>query len=124
MADLPNLEIPGAVRDLAEKNIEQMRKAYDQFIEMSNKAQELVAKSSGAMTENAIAIQARAMQFTQDNMQSGFRLAGELARARDLKEYLEIQSRHAQTQMQTYAVQAQELGQMIAAATEKAQPKS
>ncbi len=57
-------------------------------------------------------------------MEAGFQLAGELARARDLKEYLEIQSRHAQKQMQTYAQQAQEIGSMMAEAAQKAQPKS
>ncbi|MFM1813537.1 MAG: hypothetical protein RLZ98_232 [Pseudomonadota bacterium] len=123
MADLPNMEIPGAVREMAEKNLDQMRSAYEQFMDMTRKSQEMVAQSQGAMTQSALEIQARAMRFAQENMESGFKLAGELARARDVKEYLDIQTRHAQRQMQTYAEQAQELGRMMAEAAQKAQPK-
>jgi phasin len=117
------MEIPGAVREMAEKNLDQMRSAYEQFMDMTRKSQEMVAQSQGAMTQSALEIQARAMRFAQENMESGFKLAGELARARDVKEYLDIQTRHAQRQMQTYAEQAQELGRMMAEAAQKAQPK-
>lgn len=123
MADMPNLEIPTAVRDIAEKNLEQMRSGYEQFMDMTNRAQEMVAKSQGAMAQSALEIQSRAMRYTQENMQAGFALAAELARARDVKEYLEIQSRHAQRQMQIYAEQAKELSRMMAEAAQKAQPR-
>ena len=39
--------------------------------------------------------------------------------ARDLKEYIEIQSRYAQKQMQDYARQAQDLGRLLADAAQK-----
>ena len=48
--------------------------------------------------------------------------AADLARARDLKEYLEIQTRYAQKQMQDYARQAQDLGRMMTDAAQKAKP--
>jgi hypothetical protein len=75
------------------------------------------------MAESAVDIQQQIFRFAEQNMDAGFQLASELARARDLKEYLEIQSRHAQKQMQTYAQQAQELGRLMAEAAQKAQPK-
>lgn len=123
MPDRPQMEIPDAVRQLAERNVEQARSAYAQFMEMGRQAQDMVAKSSGAMTETALEIQARAMLFAEENIEAGFRFAGELARARDMKEYFEIQSRHAQRQMSTYAQQAQELGRLMAEAAQKAQPR-
>ena len=121
MYDKPQLEIPEAVRQMAERNLEQVRTAYSQFIEMARKAQDMVAKSSGAMTETALDVQLQAMRFAERNMEAGFEMAAELARARDVKEYLEIQGRHAQKQMQTYAHQAQELGRMMAEAAQRAQ---
>ena len=45
MHDKPQLEIPEPVRELAERNVEQVRSAYNQFMEMARQAQELVAKS-------------------------------------------------------------------------------
>ena|SRR5258705_3629773 len=124
MYEKPQLEIPEAVRQMTERNLDQARSSYNQFMEMARKAQDLMSRSSGVMAESALDIQQRVLRFTEQNMEAGFQLAGELARARDLKEYLEIQSRHAQKQMQTYAQQAQEIGSMMAEAAQKAQPKS
>lgn len=123
MADMPQMEIPDAVRQMAERNVEQARNAYSQMMEAARKAQDAVTKSSGAMTETALEVQGKTMRFASENIEASFKLAGELARARDMKDYFEIQARHAQRQMQAYTAQAQELGQLIAAAAQKAQPK-
>lgn len=123
MADNPSMDIPDGVRQLAERNVEQARQAYTQFLEAARKAQDMVSKSSGAMTEAALEIQQRAMRFTEENIEAGFRFAAELSRARDMKEYFEIQQRHAQRQMATYAQQAQELGRLMAEAASRSQPR-
>lgn len=117
----PQLEIPEQVREMAERNVEQARSAYNQFMDMARQVQELMSKSSGTMAESVAEIQARALRFAEENVEAGFQFASELARARDLKEYLEIQSRHAQKQMQTYARQAQELGRMLGELGQKSQ---
>jgi len=124
MYDKPQIEIPEQVRQMAERNVEQARTAYNQFMDMARQVQNLVHRSSGAMAESAAEIQSRALRFAEQNMEAGFQFASELARARDLKEYLEIQSRHAQKQMQTYASQAQELGRMMSELAQKSQPKA
>jgi Phasin protein len=46
-------------------------------------------------------------------------LAHELAKAKDFTEALQIQSRHAQLQMHSYALQAQELAGMVNEAAKK-----
>lgn len=124
MTDIPKMEIPDAVRQAAEKNIEQSRAAYSQLLDVMKKSQEQITRSSEAMTETALDLQARMMRFTQENLDAGFKLATELARARDMKDYFEIQSRHAQRQMQIYAIQAQELGVLISDAAQKAKPRT
>lgn len=124
MYDKPQMEIPQAVRDLAERNVEQARSAYAQFLDMAHKAQSMVQQSQGAMAAGAMEIQSKAMKFAEQNVNDGFNFAADLARARDLKEYLEIQTRYAQKQMQAYAEQAQALSRMMTEAAQKAQPKS
>ncbi len=123
MFDKQKFEIPENVRDLAERNVEQARAAYGQFMQIAQQAQEMMTRSSGAMTASAIEIQMRAMGYARSNLDASFNFATDLARARDLKEYLEIQTRYAQKQMEAYQLQAQELGQMLNAAAQKAQPK-
>ena len=119
----PQMEIPEQVRDMAERNVEQARSAYNQFMDMARQVQDLMNKSSGAMAESVAEIQARALRFAEENVEAGFQFASELARARDIKEHLEIQSRHAQKQMQTYARQAQELGRLLGELGQKSQGK-
>jgi phasin len=123
MADQPQFEIPDAVRELAERNVEQARAAYNQFLDMARQTQDLVAKSSDVMAQSARELQTKAMRYAEQNMDASFAFVSDLARARDLREYVEIQSRYAQRQMQTYSEQAQELGRLVADAAQKAQPR-
>jgi phasin len=123
MYDKPQFEIPEAVRELAERNVEQARTAYNQFMEMARQVQETLAKSQGAMASGAVELQMRIGKFAEENIQSSFAFASDLSRARDLKEYIEIQQRYAQKQMRAYAEQAQELGRLMSEAAQKAQPR-
>lgn len=124
MFDKPAMEIPQAVRELAERNVEQARTAYSQFLEMARQAQTMVQKSQGVMAASALEIQGKALKYAEQNINDGFNFAAELARARDLKEYIELQTRYAQKQMQAYAEQAQDLSRMMTEAAQKAQPKT
>jgi hypothetical protein len=47
----------------------------------------------------------------------------DLAKAGDAKEFLEIQSRHAEKSVKTYADQAQELAKLMSEAAQKTQQK-
>jgi phasin len=123
MYDKPQFEIPEAVRELAERNVEQSRSAYNQFMDMARKVQETLTKSQGAMASGALEMQSRVAKYAEENIQASFAFASDLSRARDLKEYIEIQQRYAQKQMQAYAMQAQELGKLMSEAAQKAQPK-
>lgn len=123
MADKPAMEIPAAVREMAERNVEQTRAAYTKFLEMARQAQDMVSKSSDAMQSSAREVQARALSYAQENMDSSFAFASDLSKARDLKEFMEIQQRYAQKQVMTYTQQAQELARLMADTAQMAQRK-
>lgn len=123
MPDIPPFEIPEAMRDMAEQNVEQARSAYLQFLDMARQAQDAVAKSSDVMAESAREIQNRTLRYAQDHVNASFGLATDLARARDVKDYLDIQTRFAQRQMQSYTEQAQELGRLMSDMAQKAQQR-
>lgn len=120
MYDKPGFEIPDQVREIAESNLEQTRAAYNQFMEMARKAQEMATKSQGVMVEGAIEAQSRALKFAEQNASASFELAAELAKAKDLKEYIEVQTKHAQRQMQTFQQQAGELNRLMTDMASKA----
>lgn len=116
-------EIPGSMRDMAEKSVDQAKGAYDQFMDASRKTQAMVEQSSGAMLESSKEIQQKAQEFTEQNMKAGFDLAEKLITAKDFQEALELQSNFAQRQMETYSRQAKELTTAMADAAKKAQSK-
>ena len=124
MAQNQQSEISQQMRDMASKNIEQVRAAYKQFMDAMSKAQHLMETTvpPHPMTDGIKEVQKRAMKFTQQNLDASFSLAGELAWAKDLKEALQIQSRHAQLLTHAYALQAQELGGLVKEAAQKAKP--
>jgi len=126
MAQPQPFEIPQQLRDMAEKNVETARAAYGQFMDAVAQAMGVWANATpaNAVTSSFQVVQDRAIKFAKQNAEACFNLASELASAKDVTDVVGIQSRHAQTQMQTYTLQAQELGRLILEATQSMRPKS
>ena len=121
MANNP-FEIPDQIRDLAERSVEQARTAYGQFMDAMPKAQStsLTSLPANAMSTSFSDIQERAINFARQNFEASEKLATDLARAKDIAAVLDVQKRFAQSQMQAYAMQAQELGGLIMTAAQSA----
>jgi phasin len=115
------MDVPQEMREMALKNVDQARAAYGQLMDAARQAQEMMKTliPSNPVAQGLSEAQERAMRFTQQNLDASFALANELAKAKDLTEALQIQSRHAQLQMHAYALQAQELTGMVNAAAKK-----
>lgn len=118
-------EIPQQMRDLAEKNVDQARAAYGQFMDAMTQAMGFWTKSLPANDAAAgfRAVQDRATKFAKQNAESAFALASDLASAKDVQEVMAHQSRYAQAQMQAYALQAQELARLVTEAMQGLQRK-
>ena len=113
--------IPEQLRRLWESNLEQARLVYGQFVDMIARANALL---TGVMPTSEAAtgfeeIQQRTVQFAKQNADVYFSFLDDLAKANDLREALALQNRYVQTQMQLFTVQAQELGRLIAEATQR-----
>ena len=121
MANNP-FEIPDQIRDLAERSVEQARTAYGQLMDAMLKAQStsLTSLPATAMSTSFSDIQERAINFARQNFEASFSLATDLARAKDIAAVLDVQKRFAQSQMQAYALQAQELGGLMMTAAQRA----
>jgi hypothetical protein len=124
MADQPSFEIPAELRDMAERNVEQARAAYGHFMDFLSQA---IAAWSGSQSGDELAgfrsLQERAVAFAKENADRSFNLASDIARAKDIQEVLTLQSRFVQTQMQSFAMQAQQLGWLMADSLREVKPK-
>ena len=118
----PQFEIPPQLRELATMNIVQAQLAFRQLMNAARQVQDMMGSMLPANAASAALkeFQERVLTFTQQNADASFVLAHELANARDFQHVLEIQSRFAQEQIQTYSQQAQELGRLMAEAAQKA----
>jgi hypothetical protein len=124
MADTPSFEIPPELRDLAEKNVEQARAAYGQFMDFLSQAMGAWANTPGGADFGGFKIvQDKAIGFAKENAERSFALASDLARAKDIQEVVTLQSRYAQTQMQTFGIQAQQISWLMADALRALQSK-
>ena len=86
MAENNPFEIPPQVRELAEKNIEQARQFYDQWLEGVSQVMNLWSTSpAGGMAPGFDSLRERAIKFAQDNAEAAFALADELAKAKDMQ---------------------------------------
>jgi hypothetical protein len=119
MAQNQPFELPKQLRELAETNVEQARAAYAQFMDAMTQAMSAWSTApSNVMTSGFRDIQELAIRFAKENAEAGFALAKEFANAKDIQGVITLQSRYAQTQLRSYAHQAQELGRLMAEAVE------
>jgi hypothetical protein len=120
MTHAPQFEYPTQLRELAQRNMDQVQAACGRFMDAARRAQDMmgIMASTDPKTAGMKQVHERTMLITEQNMEASFVLARELAKAKDFKEILEIQSRHAQLQAVTYATQARELGCLMADAAQ------
>lgn len=117
-------DVPQQFRELAEQNVEQASAAYGQFMDAMTQAMGMwwSALPPNEMTSGFKAVQDRAVRFAKQNAEAGFALANSLANAKDIQDVLALQTHYAQSQMHTYALQAQELGRLMAEAAKSKTP--
>ncbi len=106
----PSYEIPSDMREMAEKSVDQARRAFDGFMTAAQKAAGQADTTAASVQSNAKTIGTKAMGFAESNVRGAFDLAQKLVRAKDLQEVLALQSDYAKAQMTTIQDQAKELG--------------
>jgi hypothetical protein len=116
MADELPFEIWPEVHTLAQRNVEQARLAYGQFMDFLTQTLSASSKvAPNALFPGFRTAQERAIEFARENAERFFTLESELARANNMQQVLTLQSAYVQAQMKAYSLQAQELGRLMAA---------
>ena len=108
MAKDSQFEIPKALQDMAQQNVEKAREAYDQFVEATRQAQLAMSQSQGVASSSTQELQKKAINYAQTNVDVNFEFATELANAKDPTEILQLQQDYLRRQMQNNIEQAQE----------------
>ena len=102
-------EVPQAMRDLAERNIAQMRETYERSKDALEGVLQSWEKSFDAAGQGAVALNRKIIDIAQRNINSSFDLAKSLAGAKNLAEAVEMQSSYWRNQLDALAAQAEEV---------------
>ena len=105
-----NYEIPTEMRDMAEKSVDQARKAFEGFIGAAQKAVGQADSTAATVQTSARAITDKAVTFAEQNVRSTFDFAQKLVRAGDMQEFLSLQTEFMRSQMTALQEQAKEFG--------------
>src|SRR4051812_42377124 len=108
--------VPPEMRALAEKSVEQARKAFDGFVSAAERATAEFEQSAKVARAGAEDVAQKAMTFAEQNVVSSFDLAQRLVAARDIEEVVKLHADYARRQMDILTEQARELGQSAASA--------
>ena len=104
-------EVPAQVREMAEKGVEQARKAYGEFLTAANEAASKVEGSAQTMRNGAEDLNKKAVSATEESVNASFELATNLVKAKSLQEAMELQTKYVQSQMQRFGEVAREMGE-------------
>jgi hypothetical protein len=92
-----------AVHELAEKSVDQTRKAYDRATDALEATVDTMARSFDALGQGAAALNRKVIEIARENVSSGFDLAKSLATARTLAEMVELRATHWRKQLSASA---------------------
>ncbi len=121
--NMPNMEVPAAAREMAEKSIEQAREAYAKVKTVAEDATDLLEDAFESTRKGAIDFNFKAIDAAKTNTDATFQFVKDLMSVKTLAEAIELQSSFARSQFDTYSSQAKELQELgVKFASEVSQP--
>jgi phasin len=116
-------DIPVQMREVADRSVTEAKKAFDQFVDATQKAVASAERSASSAREGAAEANRQAMAFVEENVAASFDFAHRVVQARTIEEITALQQEFLQRQMAASAVQGKALGEMVGKAARDAMPK-
>jgi phasin len=117
-------EIPEQMREVADKSVGEARKAFEQFLNATQKAMATAENSAKSVGEGAADVSRQSLAFVEDNIAASFDLAQRLVQARTVQEIAALQQEYLRRQMKNLTEQGKQLGEMAARAASDAGKKA
>jgi phasin len=117
----PKFEVPGDLRDFAQKSVEQARKAFEGFVSVAQKTADAVDTANANLRASVKSANAKTLGYAEQNVNAAFDLAHKLVQAKDPQEALTLQSEFLKSQLASLQEQAKEIGALVQASVK---PKS
>jgi phasin len=116
-------EIPEQMRSLADKSVDEARRAFDQFISAGQKALETAQGSARSAQEGMSDANRQALAYLEENVAASFDLAQRIVRAKTVDEIATLQQEFLRRQMEAAAAQGKAIGETFVRAANEAAKK-
>ena len=117
-------DIPDQMRDVADKSVEQAKKAFTQYLDATHEAVAKAEGSARSVREGAAEMGRQALAYVEENITASFDFAHRLVQARTVEEIAALQKEFTARQMASLAEQGKSLGEMMGRAATDAAKKS
>lgn len=119
-ADKTGFEVPEQMRDMAEKSVDQARKAFDEFMSVTQKAVAQAEESATAVQSGAGDMQRKSLSYAEEHIDAAFNFARSLVKATDMEQVVALQQDFMRKQMETLGEQSRELSDRAVKAAQDA----
>jgi len=120
---IANMEMPAAVREMAEKSVTQAKEAYDKMKTAAEEATDVLEDSYETARQNVVEFNKKAIDLTKENVDAAFDFCKDLLSVKSVAEAVELQTGFARKQFEAFSAQAKDLQELVTrAATDAAQP--
>src|SRR5580700_247432 len=103
--NLPNVEMPAAFREMAEKGVEQTRDTYAKAKVASEEAADLLENTYEAAAKRATDYNRKLIEITRTNTRAAFEYIHELLGAKSPSEFLELSTAQMRKQFEIVSAQ-------------------
>jgi phasin len=113
-------EVPGSIREFAEKGVSQARETYEKFKDAAQHSNETIEAVYAASSKGAADYSGKLIDIARANANSAFDVAEKLVAVKSPSEIFSIWTSYARSQyevLQTQAKELAELGQRVATET-------
>lgn len=122
--DKSGFEIPDQMRDFAEKSVDQARKAFDDFMNVTHKAVTTAEDSATVVQSGATDVNRKALSFAEEHVDAAFKFAQDMVKAKSVEDMLSLQQDYLRRQMESLGEQARDLSSTATKAAQDAAKKA
>lgn len=105
-------EVPGSIREFAEKGVSQARENYEKFKDVAQSGNETIEAFYASSTKGATDYSTKVLDIARANTNSAFDLVQQLVTVKSPSEALSLWSTFARSQYETLTAQGKELAEL------------
>ncbi|SDT90216.1 phasin [Stappia sp. ES.058] len=109
---MPQMEIPTATREMAEKGIEQVRESYAKMKTAAEEATDMMEDGFETTRRGVVDFNHKAVDAAKSNSDATFEFVKNMFEVKTLAEMFELQSSFARTQFEAFTGQAKDMQEL------------